>query len=160
MQISIGDSNMCEEAEYLRIGTTSLVIDLICGNNGFVFPELKNPLKALRVFNGDLSLSATVRLKDGRDVTVIQLQRQYLEACRRHVAATRPDDVEAHDILNRWQDVLQTLERDPERLVGRIDWVTKSFLLKQSGTEDNIDAWQKIDIKYHELSDKGLLSAI
>ncbi|MCA9067900.1 MAG: proteasome accessory factor PafA2 family protein, partial [Planctomycetaceae bacterium] len=63
---------------------------------------------------------------------------------------------EARDILSRWEEVLKLLESNPEALVGRLDWVTKRFLLRQTVDEGaELSIKKKVDIKYHELSPDG-----
>jgi Pup amidohydrolase len=44
---------------------------------------------------------------------------------------------------------------DPSRLVGKLDWVTKRFLLDQAGPGASPAARAKIDLRYHELSRDG-----
>ena len=52
--------------------------------------------------------------------------------------------------MTLWRKTLQSLERNPSSLVGRIDWVTKQRLMADAGTLNNA-ARKKIDIKYHEI---------
>jgi hypothetical protein len=155
LQISIGDSNLCEEAEYLRVGTTMLVLDATEAGAMPPVPRLRRPLKALRRIIADPALEARVHLSGRRDWTAIQIQRFYLDACKRFLAA-RPDaPAEAHDLVHRWEDVLDRLETDPGSLVGRIDWITKRMLLEQCAAGESWPVRKKIDLRYHELSPEG-----
>jgi hypothetical protein len=133
IQISVGDSNMCEEAEYLRIGTTLLVIDLLESRPQTPLPQLKRPIKTLRMLSRDQNLNQQFSLKDGTQATGLEIPRRYLQACSDYVQNDRPDDEEAAHILRLWNDTLDCLETDPDRLVGRVDWVTKRFLLNEAG---------------------------
>ena len=45
--------------------------------------------------------------------------------------------------------------RDPSRLVGRLDWVTKRHLLDAAGPGASADERRKLDLRYHELSPEG-----
>ncbi len=154
IQISIGDSNLCEEAEYLRIGTTMLVIDAIEAGALPGFPKL-NAVKALKVFNNDPTLTAAVKLNDGQQMTALQIQRWYLENCRAFVdSQTDPPD-DAIDILNRWEEVLDLLARNPSALIGRMDWITKQYLLKETASTADKNVAKKVDLKYHDLSETG-----
>ena len=47
MQIALGDSNMAETAEYLRIGTTMLVLDAIEADCFPRVPQVRRPIRAL-----------------------------------------------------------------------------------------------------------------
>jgi proteasome accessory factor A len=155
LQISVGDSNMAQVAEYLKIGTTLLVLDAIDAGALEGAPTLWRPLAALRTFCADPDLRARVRLTGGHRWTALQIQRHYLDACRRFVERTAPDDVEAQQVLRLWDQTLADLEQDPARLVGKLDWVTKRFLLDQAGPGASCAARCKVDLRYHELSRDG-----
>jgi proteasome accessory factor A len=160
LQIALGDSNMCETAEYLRVGTTLLVLDCIEAGEMPRVPRVRRPIRALRAICGDPALAARVAVAAGgwftsRQVSGLELQRFYLEACRRFLDR-RPDaPPEARDVLRRWESVLDALADDPQSLVGVLDWVTKQFVLDKSGRRASWEARKKIDIRYHELSPQG-----
>lgn len=160
LQISLGDSNLCEEAEYLRVGTTLLVLDAAeAGALGEV-PALRWPLGAIRKISRDPTLTAAVPLRGGARMTALQMQRWYLEACRDFLAK-RPDaPAEANDVLRRWEEVLDLLEQDRLALVGRLDWVTKQYLLEKAGADLPYPARKKIDLRYHELSSEGYFARL
>jgi proteasome accessory factor A len=155
LQISLGDSNLCEEAEYLRIATTALVLDVIEAGALAPTPALRQPLRAIRRISRDPGLRTAVALRGGGAMTALQLQRWYLDACRRFVDAAAEPPPEAHDVLRRWADVLDRLETDRRSLVGRLDWVTKEYLLATAGAGLPWAARKKLDLRYHELSPAG-----
>jgi proteasome accessory factor A len=160
LQISLGDGNMCEESQYLRVATTALVIDAIESGAITHVPRVRMPLRAMRKLVADPTLQTRVRTAGGQRMTALEIQRFYLDACRDFVA-TRPDaPAEAHEILRRWADVLQLLETDRSKLVGRVDWVTKTFLLDQCGADADLEVRKKIDLRYHELSTEGYFHAL
>jgi len=155
LQISLGDSNLADAAEYLRVGTTLLVLDAIEAGELPVAPCVPRPIRSLRRICHDPSLTVQVSLAGGRSATALEIQRFYLEACRRFVDR-RPDAPrEAHDVLRRWEVALDCLADDPQSLVGSIDWVTKRFVLDKSARGASWEARKKIDIRYHELSPQG-----
>lgn len=155
LQINLGDSNLCEEAEYLRIGTTMLVLDACEAGALPPSPQFSRPLRALRVWCGDDTLEAEVEDSEGRAWTAIGVQRHYWRACRRFVDGLDEAPAEADDLLARWADVLDRLESDRDSLVGRIDWATKAFLLREAGAGLPWAARKKIDLQYAELSPEG-----
>jgi proteasome accessory factor A len=55
---------------------------------------------------------------------------------------------------------LDDLEEDPMRLVGRVDWVTKRWLIETCGEGASGEARKKIDLRYHELSPDGYLERL
>lgn len=155
LQIALGDSNLADVAEYLRIGTTLLVIDAIEAGELPGIPRIGRPMRALHTIASDPSLAAAIDLYGGQRVTALDLQRFYWHACRRFLEK-RPDAPhEARDVLRRWEAVLDRLTDDPPCLIGSLDWVTKQFVLDKSGRGAAWDAKKKIDLRYHELSPQG-----
>jgi proteasome accessory factor A len=155
LQIALGDSNRAEVAEYLRIGTTLLVIDAIEAGHLPRPAKVRRPLRALRAVCADPSLTFRIPLAGGQACTAIELQRSYLEACRLFVQQHDNPPAEATHILRLWEETLDALERDPSDLVGSLDWVTKQFLLEKAGDGAVWEVRKKIDLRYHELSTEG-----
>ena len=155
LQISIADSNMAQWAEYLKVGTTLLVLDAIEAGELQDAPLLRRPLTALRAICADPELQVAVPLQNGERQTALQLQRYYLEACQRYVEHCGEAGEEAREILKRWEETLDALETNPSRLVGKVDWVTKKYLLDGLGPDAPIEARRKLDLRYHELAPDG-----
>ncbi|HWU19916.1 MAG TPA: depupylase/deamidase Dop, partial [Nocardioides sp.] len=163
LHVIIGDANLAEISTYLKVGTTSLVLAMI--EDGFVSRELSvlNPVKALRAVSHDPGLTHTMTLQDGRKLTAIQLQLEYLDLAKKYVEDRLGTDVDEQtaDVLRRWEDVLDRLERDPMSLADQLDWVAKLKLLTQYRDRDGLD-WddaklQLIDIQYSDIRpEKGL----
>ena len=165
LQVALGDSNMCEMAEYLRVATTLLVLDCIEAGEMPRVPRVRRPIKSLRAICADATLTARVPLAgfrwrpatwaDRNGVSALELQRFYLEACRRFLDRRPNAPAEARDVLHRWEQVLDALGDDPQSLIGVLDWMTKLFVLDKSGRRASWEARKKIDIRYHELSPQG-----
>ncbi|MEL7338148.1 MAG: proteasome accessory factor PafA2 family protein, partial [Planctomycetota bacterium] len=121
------------------------------------------PIDALSEINNDWNLVARVPLRTPGRASALELQRQYMLAARRFVQRCLPEDVpdEVELILDRWEEALQQLQafrNDANRLeesLGRIDWVTKRWMLMQLRTQASWDEKKKVDLRYHELSDQG-----
>src|SRR5262245_5398750 len=155
LQIALGDSNLAEGAEYLRVGTTLLVLDAIEAGEMPSVPRVRRPIRSLKAVCSDPTLTARIPLAGGGSASALEIQRFYLEACRRFVDR-RPDaPAEARDVLRRWETVLDLLTDDPQGLVGTLDWITKQFVLDKTGRGAAWEVRKKIDIRYHELSPQG-----
>jgi proteasome accessory factor A len=160
LQIGLGDSNMAETAEYLRLGTTMLVLDVIEAGEMPRVPRLRRPLESMRAWCADPTLRTTVPLSGGRNWTALHVQRFYLDACRSFLNR-RPDaPAEAWDIVLRWEEALDLLARLPRSLIGTLDWVSKKHFLDEAGDEVSLAARKKIDLRYHELSPEGYFSRL
>src|SRR5690606_7627785 len=77
LHVIIGDANLGQVSTLLRVGTTNLVLSLI---EAGLAPklELEDPVAALQQISHDPSLKTAVRLRGGRRLTAIEIQREYL----------------------------------------------------------------------------------
>lgn len=152
LQVAFSDSNRCHFAEFLKIGTTSLVVRM--ANDGFLndAPELADPIEALNTFTKDLDLTAKVETKDHQALSAIELQRWYLNRSKEYLKQ-KTASIEDHDVIRLWGETLDLLETNISALLGRVDWITKRQLLNTSGAD--LEFWErkKIDLKYHELGE-------
>ncbi|MFV2068843.1 MAG: proteasome accessory factor PafA2 family protein [Pirellulales bacterium] len=161
LQIGLGDSNMCETAEYLRVGMTLLVLDAIEAGMLDDHPRIQSPIRALHAICRDATLKHAVALRGDGPATALQIQQYYQNVCREYLEQQKDAPPEAWEVLDRWNQVLRELEelaeggKSPVHLIGRVDWVTKKFLLDQAAAEATWHERKKIDIRYHELSPNG-----
>ncbi|HEV3148757.1 MAG TPA: depupylase/deamidase Dop [Chthoniobacterales bacterium] len=156
--VILGDSNMSEWATAMKIGTTSLVLDLIERGKAPQL-EIAQPIDANKSISRDQTYDWIVELKDGRKISAIEVQRIYL------TAASNIDhgggDEDRQWILGEWENVLNDLERDVMVTRDRVDWAAKKFLLDALQDEEKLswsDPWlQSIDLEYHNVDlERGL----
>jgi proteasome accessory factor A len=157
LHLIIGDANMCEYATALKVGTTQLVLELIARGRAPRL-ELEEPVTAVKQIARDPDLKAAVRLKDRRNLSGLELQECYWETARRELAGADP---EIDWILCEWGETLRLLIQHREQLVGRLDWVTKQWLLETFIREEQIgwdDPWlASLDLEYHNVNpERGL----
>ncbi|MFP5298607.1 MAG: proteasome accessory factor PafA2 family protein, partial [Actinomycetota bacterium] len=113
-----------------------------------------------KVVSHDPSCRATVELADGRKLTAVELQWEYLRLSRKYVEENGSDDV-TDSVLELWEATLEALESDPMQLKDRLDWVAKLSLLEAYRSRDGL-AWdasklKMIDLQYHDVRrPKGL----
>ncbi|HNP28091.1 MAG TPA: proteasome accessory factor PafA2 family protein [Nitrospirales bacterium] len=157
LHLIVGDANMCEYATALKIGTTRVVLDMIAG--GVLPPcELDSPVQAIQALSRDPELSTLVKRQAGGMISGVDIQREYLNAAWKFFPEM---DEETTWILQEWEQVLDLLERDRGQLVGKIDWVTKRWLLEAFMQAENIgwdDPWlASLDLEYHNIDpERGL----
>ena len=160
----IGDANLAETATY-PWGTTSLVLDLIEAGVDFSDIELARPVTAVHTISHDPTLQATVALTDGRELTALALQREYLQRCTRFHEQNHSDDARAKHVLDTWADVLDKLERDPMECSDILDWPAKLRLFEgfrqREGLTWSAPRLQLIDLQYSDVRlDKGLYNRL
>jgi proteasome accessory factor PafA2 len=161
LHVIIGDANLAELSTYLKVGTASLVLAMIEARALTVDLTIEEPVAALQAVSHDPSLTHRVRLRDGRRLTAIEVQQEYLAMAERFVAERGGADEQTTDVLRRWAEVLEDLSVDPMRLADRLDWPAKLRLLEGFRQRDGLqwgDARLKlIDLQYSDVRpDKGL----
>ncbi|MBW1684185.1 MAG: proteasome accessory factor PafA2 [Deltaproteobacteria bacterium] len=160
LHVIVGDANLSEYTIYLRSGATALVLSMI--EDGAIKKNLtlRDPVRAIKEVSHDPDCRKEIQLESGQKLTAVQIQLEYLEMARRYVAS-RSGEQEAEDVLEKWQHVLECLERDPMELDAKIDWVIKKALIEGFMERKSLD-WhasrvQMLDLQYHDLRlDKGL----
>jgi proteasome accessory factor A len=142
---------------YLKLGTTSLVLAMV--EEGFLAVDLsvERPVTSLHEVSHDTSLKHLLALKDGRQLTAVQLQMEYAEQARKFVENRYGADVDpiTADVLERWESALSRLEADPMSLATELDWVAKLVLLESYRERDGLD-WshpklQLVDLQYSDV---------
>jgi len=170
LHVIIGDANLSEISTYLKVGTTSLVLAMIedrwLTDNG-VDLQVDGPVTALRAVSHDFTLQHLVTLRDGRRLTAVQLQLEYLEQARKYVEDRLGADVDEQtaDVLDRWESVLDRLASDPMSLAQELDWVAKLSLLEgyrqREGLGWNAAKLHLVDLQYSDVRpDKGLYNRL
>src|SRR5919204_6590071 len=163
LHVIIGDANLSEISTYLKVGITSLVLAMI--EDGFLPDDLTiaQPVRELHEVSHDPALAHEIRLTDGRRLTALQLQGEYLDRSRKFIDDRYGNDADdqTRDVLDRWESVLSRLQADPMQLADELDWVAKLRLLNGYRDRDGLD-WdsprlQLVDLQYSDVRpEKGL----
>ncbi|MFT7521437.1 MAG: hypothetical protein ACI9MC_003588 [Kiritimatiellia bacterium] len=152
LQLSLSDSNRCDVAEYLKLATTALVLDMAEAGLLQDAPVPIRPLQAARQISDDPDLKVHIDLKDGTTMSALQIQRFYQARAKTFVEASDVSSLPAVELVQLWGDVLDALERDPDELIGQIDWVSKRALLRRAEDQPG-PVRKRIDLGYHDLVD-------
>jgi proteasome accessory factor A len=167
LHVIIGDANMSEVSTYLKLGTTALVLAMI--EDRFLAGDLsvEAPVAELRAISHDPSCRHLVTLRDGRKMTAVQLQLEYLELARKYTEDKYGTDVDeaTTDVLTRWESVLSRLADDPMQCSRELDWVTKLEIIEGYRSRDGL-AWnhprlQLVDLQFSDVrADRGLYNRL
>jgi proteasome accessory factor PafA2 len=154
LHIITGDVNMSEYATYLKIGTTAIVLNMI--EDKFLDKNLKlqHPVSAMRIVSRDTQCSKPLQMENGKQFTAVAIQQEFLEFAKRY-AATQPHNPNTDDILEKWEYILQRLEKEPKLLNRELDWVTKEYLITNYQEKHNC-GWDDpriamLDLQYHDI---------
>ena len=164
LHVIIGDANLSEISTYLKVGTTALVLSMI--EDRFLGEPLTvdGPVSALRAVSHDPTLKQTLTLADGRTLTAVQLQLEYLDLAKKYVEDRYGADADAQtvDVLARWESVLDRLERDPMLVrhrarLGRQAQAARAVPRSATASSGTTPSSQLIDLQYSDIRpEKGL----
>ncbi len=167
LHVIIGDANMSEVSTYLKLGTTALVLAMI--EERFLDGDLavESPVAELRAISHDPSCRHLVALRDGRRMTAVQLQMEYLDRARKYTEDRYGADVDdlTADVLDRWESVLARLAEDPMLTSRELDWVAKLEILEGYRARDRL-GWghprlQLVDLQYSDVRpERGLYNRL
>lgn len=153
LQYGMSDSNCAQLAEYLKIGLTQMILELAEEGVFADAPVLKHPVSAIKSINSDPSLKVKVDIKNNSPLSAIELQNYYLNRVKTYLKENSVSSLEHRELLQHWETVLIHLEKSPDKLIGRVDWISKKYLLHTAGEGLDYQAKKKIDLAYHQLGD-------
>ena len=155
LHVIVGDANMSEISTYLKAGTMAITLSMV--EDDFIDRDLSldSPVAAYRAVSRDLGCREVIRLKDGRSITPIDLQREFLAFAQRYYRERQEPESWVDDVLARWESTLDRLAKDPMQLGRELDWVVKYQLIEnyaaKHGLKWNDARVQMIDLQYHDV---------
>lgn len=155
LHVIVGDSNMSEYSNFLKVGSTACLLRMMedpkCELRDMT---LENPIRAIRDFSHDTTCRKTVHLASGREVSALDIQREYLNAALKY-AETHGFQANEQKALEMWKYCVEAIEVDPFRLDREVDWVIKHKLIdsycSKNGLELGDPKAQLIDLQYHDV---------
>ena len=164
LHVIIGDANHCDVANLLKLGMTSLVLTLIEDRAMTKDLTLAKPVATLHQVSHDPTLQAKVTLRDGGQMTALELLWEYHDAVAAYLELRGlggDDDPHTAEVMRLWGDVLHRLEVDPALCAAELDWVAKLQVLDGFRERDGLD-WsdprlRAVDIQWSDVRpEKGL----
>ena len=161
LHVIVGDSNMSEYTNFLKVGACSLMLRML-EEPQVVLRDmtLENPIRAIREISHDITCTQRVRLANGREVSALDIQSEYLNRALRFA--------EHHDLtdeeqlaLDMWEYTLSHLEDDPLKLDRELDWVIKYKLIEAYRERHDLTLSDArvalVDLQYHDVNrERGL----
>ena len=156
LHVIVGDSNMSEYTTFLKLGSTACMLRML--EDQFVVLRdmtLENPIRAIRDISHDVTCRRTVHLANGREVSALDIQREYLDRALRYAESTGFPPLEQR-ALEMWEHCVTTIENDPLKLDREVDWVIKHRLIEayreRHGLTLGDPRVQLLDLQYHDIS--------
>jgi proteasome accessory factor A len=158
LHVIAGDANMSEVATYLKVGTTSIVLSMIEDDAFPAHLVIKDPVRAVRQVSHDTTLNAVIEMVDGRHLTAAQIQTEIIEAATNYATRFGLDSVDeqiGNDVLQRWHNVVASLQTDPLTVANIVDWVAKKRIVEgfaqRHGLQTTDPRLKAIDLQYHDM---------
>jgi proteasome accessory factor A len=116
---------------------------------------LENPIRAIREISHDITCRRTVRLANGREVTALDIQQEFLDRAVRFAEHREMSD-EEQQVLAMWEHCLDVIQRDPLELGRECDWVAKYHLIEGYRNRHGLPLADSrvalIDLQYHDVN--------
>jgi proteasome accessory factor A len=161
LHVIVGDSNMSEYATFLKVGATSILLRML-EDPSVVLRDmtLENPIRAIREISHDMTCTRRVRLANGRELSALEIQGEYLTRAMRYAETKGLSPLEQR-ALEMWEHCLTTLESDPFKLDRECDWVIKHNLIEAYREKHDLALASPkvalVDLQYHDVNrDRGL----
>jgi len=149
LHIICGESLCSETAMFLKAGTTALIVAMA---DAGVTPggevQIEAPLDALRAFAADTTCKKTVRIKNWRRLTAIEIQQHYLSKAEEHAHEKFMPEWTA-EVCRIWREVLNQLSLAPCSTDRILDWSLKLSLYTDQAAKlgirwDRLTFWTEI----------------
>ncbi len=164
LHVIIGDANLSEIQNFLKLGTTALVLAAL-EDGAIPDPlDLSDPVESCWRVSHDVSLRRPIELDGGGTATALEIQTRYLEWLSKYVEKELDDPVWQR-VIDEWERTLSLLDSDPMKLADTLDWVAKKRLLDGYVDRDSLD-WsapklRAFDLQYHDVDPtKGLYNRL
>jgi proteasome accessory factor A len=164
LHVIIGDANLSETQNFLKMGTTALMLAAL-EDGALPDPlDLFEPVESCWKVSHDTSLGKPLELDGGGSATALELQGRYLEWLSKYVEKELDDPVWGM-VITEWERVLAALDNEPMRLADTLDWVAKKRLLEGYVQRDGLE-WSNaklraFDLQYHDVDpERGLYNRL
>ena len=155
LRVSVSDPAMGETTTLLRAGATDLVLRM--AEAGTVLPDmtLDNPIQAIGEVSRDITGRSLVRLARGRQMSALDIQREYLTRAK-DFADSRGADAVSRRVLGLWERVLDAVGAGNLDAIAReINWVIKYHLIRRYRAEHDLPLTApqvaQADLAYHDI---------
>jgi len=155
LHVIVGDSNMSETTTLLKVGSTDLVLRMIEAGAIMRDLTLDNAIRAIREVSHDMTGRSRVRLANGREMSALDIQYEYLNRAKDFTFKNGLDPV-SERVLEMWERALTSIETgNLDKIAREIDWVTKYQLIERYRARHDLPLSSprvaQLDLAYHDV---------
>jgi proteasome accessory factor A len=156
LHVIVGDSNMSEYATFLKVGATAIILRMLEDDPApWRDLTLENPIRAIREISHDITCRRRVRLANGRELSAVEIQSEYLNRALRFAKRRGLPPLEQR-ALEMWEHVMTHLEDDPLKLRTEVDWVIKHHMIEAYRKRGDLPLTHPrvslLDLAYHDVT--------
>jgi proteasome accessory factor A len=154
LHVIIGDANLSEHQNFLKLGTTALMLAAL-EDGALPDPlDLLDPVESCWRVSHDTGLGTPLELDGGGTATALELQARYLEWLAKYVEKEMDEPV-WNQLIAEWERTLSLLATDPSKLADTLDWVAKKRLfdgyIERDGLTWESSKLRALDLQYHDV---------
>ena len=123
----------------LKVGATDLLLRMIEAGVPMRDMTLENPIRAIREISHDLTGRKKVRLANGRELSALEIQTEYLDRAQDFVDRRGPTSPSHKAVLELWRRTITAVDSgDLSAIEREIDWAIKYRLLERAGRVERV----------------------
>jgi proteasome accessory factor A len=155
LHVIVGDSNMSETTMLLKVGSTDLVLRMVEAGVALRDMTLDNPIRAIREVSHDMTGRAKVRLANGREMSALEIQWEYLSRAKDFTEKNGIDPITLR-VIEMWERALTAIgDGNLDKIAREIDWVTKYQLIERYRAKHDLPLSApriaQLDLAYHDV---------
>jgi proteasome accessory factor A len=148
---------MSETTTLLKIGTVDLLLRMIEAGTIMRDLRLENPIRSIRDISHDLSGSRPLKLANGKEMSAVQMQQEYLAKAKDFVDEHGAHNPHVPRILDLWERTLDAIASGNHDAIAReIDWAIKKRLIERVQARHGLSLESarlaQLDLTYHDIS--------
>lgn len=167
LHVIVGDSNMSQVTTRLKLGMGHVMLSALEAGVSTSHLALENPIKAIREISHDITGRTPVTLADGRRMSALDLQEQYLALVTTWLSGSDEAEDPTHAwTMDLWSRALDSLgSGDLTAIETELDWVIKYRLLTRYIELHGLD-WDspriaQLDLAFHDIKpSRGVFSLL
>ena len=165
LHVIVGDSNMSETTTLLKVGSCDLVLRMIEEGATLRDLTLDNAIRAIRDISFDLTGRKTVKLANGKSLSGLDIQSEFLTKAKDFVAERGYDEPVTKSVLDLWERTLLAVESGDHRgIETEIDWAIKHRLMTSYAAKNDLTfdhpRIAQLDLAYHDVDPRRGLFAV
>lgn len=164
LHVIVGDTNVSESSTAVKLVMTNLLLAAVENGVRIADLALDEPLTAIRMIDDELGSNIDVQLADGREMSVVDIQRELKERILNSVNLDGASELTLA-MIDLWERALQAVESaDYSRVNTELDWAIKRELFERfmarSGADLTDPRVARLELAYHDITGNTLRSRL